>query len=712
MAELSEESKRVSVQISSLSTQLIESIDRQSQLEEKLNQAKRTIQVQKESVANAGALKEETEVLKNTVIEKDAILSELNEKVKGEKELRIAAENSVDELNKEIEDLTASLFDEANNMVATARKETHAIEIKNTKLVEQLKEKDSILETLSLQLKNLKKVIQNLEDDSSAQSTNKRTSLMSDNASSSNSLKKYSTNNSNQQESFNEPVYSPNITSIRYDLGIYTEFLKFIAVLPHCESIKDTTSESKLLRRLINDEIQPIIRLDNASGLGWIVRRTLMSLMMDGLVVVEPLSGLNETFQFGPSSPQLNGNTNVTSPGRNSPKNSHLFNYPVDSPPIAVYEKCSFCGESRNDVIEHARMYVLKTLTKTEDGSLVVTNNFPLCNYCLLKLRQTCEIFAFLRSLKLGAWNLEKVTLTNIEKGESEKFSIVSKISKDPKKDEKMSQARSYFAGLNSTPKLTPRVEVPVDRVGSPTTNIQRAWLQLCKLRSTLHWAHIGIWSVSDAIGTKFGPINYEESDNDDSLRSEEKYELKKVNSEDNNFTLKEENEDKNENQIFGFETGENTPQSTGIVDESKKEENSRTPEKVGTYIETDAQEQRLERSKQEGEVSKATDSAFKENSDILKTSSLLESADESEKKKDKIKDKTGSAEFTPAPLEIEEEQSDQTKTPQLEMPNGKHLVNEKPAKKVASDNFHNGYDSSSNKDEDFDDAREEQSDV
>lgn len=118
---------------------------------------------------------------------------------------------------------------------------------------------------------------------------------------------------------------------------------KFIAVLPYCETLKDTSSDSKLLRRLVNDEIQPALRLDNASGLGWIVRRTLMSLMMEGLVVVEPLSGLNENFQYGYTSPVLPSSSFNPSMGG---KDSHLFSYPSDSPPIAVHDKCSFCSSS------------------------------------------------------------------------------------------------------------------------------------------------------------------------------------------------------------------------------------------------------------------------------------------------------------------------------------------------------------------------------
>ena len=89
-----------------------------------------------------------------------------------------AAKDEVSRLNKEVEELTASLFDEANNMVADARKETHSIQVKNIKLTEQLQEKSSLLETLEIQLKNLKKVLYDLEEESNSRLQSNRSPVM------------------------------------------------------------------------------------------------------------------------------------------------------------------------------------------------------------------------------------------------------------------------------------------------------------------------------------------------------------------------------------------------------------------------------------------------------------------------------------------------------------------------------------------------------
>ena len=515
----SEESRRISLQVTSLSTQLIESIDKQTFLEEKLNQANKKLESQRDVVARFEALQIDQRKLQDSVSEKDSALKEAKARLKAEQELRRNAELEVSKLSKELEDLTASLFSEANNMVADARREKYTTEVLNSKLVEQLKNKDTLLETLNEQLKSLKKILQDTE--SEAASVNNRrfsTMLASDAVSipSTNGTPMMPAWNSNEEPSDNVIIYSPNITSIRYDLPLYNEFLKFIAVLPFCKSIRDTLSESKLLKRLVSDEIQPILKIDSANGIGWLAKKSLLQQMMDGLVVVEPISGVNETYQI---------NSGGVTPSMNSRKSSetasHLFNFPPDSPPVAVRTPCAICGEDRDDQVEHARMHMLKTQNKTSDGKISTTGSFPLCFWCLTKVRQTCEIFAFLRSLKYGAWNLEQVVVKG-SKGETQYAEVIKPTSSSTqsyKIQDKKSKRMSFMAGLGlGSPQIRPsehsehhhqhRHHTDSERPGEPSTNCQRAWLQLCKLRCMLFWSHVGIWSVNDSASTKIGPIS------------------------------------------------------------------------------------------------------------------------------------------------------------------------------------------------------------
>ncbi|SMN19866.1 similar to Saccharomyces cerevisiae YNL272C SEC2 Guanyl-nucleotide exchange factor for the small G-protein Sec4p [Maudiozyma saulgeensis] len=511
MDEVNEETLRIREQVSSLSTQLMESVDRQSQLEDKLRQANKLIQSQSASVATLESIQIEHDSLKQKVIEKDATIKGLQGDLKSENDLRTQAETEVDKLSQEVEDLTASLFAEANNMVADARKEKHTTEILNTKLVEQLRDKDNMLETLNLQLKNLKIVLQNVEKETVSNQSSRYSTVLNDSDTiSGRSLNKVTTSSSSiTKDADNVVLYSPYVTTIRYDLTLFNEFLKFIAVLPYCKTIRETASESKLLRRLINDEVQPVLRIDNAPGVGWLAKKSLMQKMIDGLVILEPLSGVNETYQIGYRN--ADGNTSKPLKQDANSKESHMFNYPANSPPVAVHGPCAFCGESRDDIIEHARMHVLKVQSKADDGTLTVTSTYSLCYSCVNKVRQTGQIFAFLRSLKLGTWHLERVTLKTIEKGDWNKMGNVQKVGKPVVPLDKKSKRMSFMEGLGiSQSKMAAQVETAnavVERAGFPTTNIQRAWLHLCQLRSMLFWTHIGIWSVDDSITSKIGPI-------------------------------------------------------------------------------------------------------------------------------------------------------------------------------------------------------------
>lgn len=524
--DLEEENKRISLQVTAMSTQLMESISKQSELEESLSRTTKELTQLKLESQEYKALKAKFEELKQNEKAKEHEIKTLSNKLTKETELKTKAEEKVKQLEDEVEDLTASLFDEANNMVADARKETHTTEILNRKLLDAVKEKDNTLETMEAQLKHLRKVVEKM--DVSTTTNNRYSVVISE--SDVMSLKKTVTNNSITSENVpfqNAIIYSPNISSIRFDLNLYTEFLKFLAVLPVSKTLKDTTNDSKLIRRIVNDEITPVLKIDSAPGVSWLAKKYFLNHIIEGLVIIQPLSGINETFQMGSSS--------TSSPALSRPsferKESHLFNYPIDSPPVAVHEACALCGECRDDIVQHARMHVLKTQSKQDDGSLIETGSYPLCLWCLLKVRQTADIFSFLRSLKLGTWNLEKVTLKNNKLTTSRPSKSSGKSGSKSKRNYTSYKRKSFMSGFNinsatsgseTRKKVTPHIEGSNGQpenlnnqstLNEPNSNIERAWLQLCKLRCMLHWAHVGVWSIDDSCESKFGPIQYTKQD-------------------------------------------------------------------------------------------------------------------------------------------------------------------------------------------------------
>jgi hypothetical protein len=118
--------------------------------------------------------------------------------------------------------------------------------------------------------------------------------------------------------------------------------------------------ETKFYKRALAEDIEPTLRLDAAPGLSWLARRTVLNSVCEGTLVVEPM-----------------------------PTPTKLFFFP-----------CSLCGESRKDPA-HVRSHRFKT-SDNENAQ-----RYPLCSYCVGRVRSTCDFVGFLRVLKDGHWRAD-----------------------------------------------------------------------------------------------------------------------------------------------------------------------------------------------------------------------------------------------------------------------------------------------------------------
>ncbi|KAH3673288.1 hypothetical protein WICMUC_003748 [Wickerhamomyces mucosus] len=413
-AQQDDEQKRVTQHISTLSTQLLELVDKQSQLEDQITHSKRENERLKKQLLDYENIKVRFKTLETTYRKVYDDNQTIRQQLLDETKAKNEANSEVEKLQKEVEDLTASLFDEANKMVSDARKEAHDYIKRNENLIIQLKGKDLLMNDLQTQLKELKESILDKDD-----------------------LERSESQISTDSISTSQPIiFSPTVTSVRYDLKLFAEFKKFIQDLDKIESIKDT--ETKFLKKLISDDIDHALKLDDSYGISWLNRRPLMSAIIEGRVVIEPVSGINETYR-------LNSQT-ASKQESSDTANSNLYAYPVRSPPVAINQPCAICGESRDDILEHSRLHLMKVHAKENSTQLNTAsyNTYPLCSYCLFRVRSTCELFAFLRSLKSDVWKLNNETM------------------------------------------------------------IKKAWIELSRLRSRLFWSKVGIWDIeSNIITTK-----------------------------------------------------------------------------------------------------------------------------------------------------------------------------------------------------------------
>lgn len=358
--------------------------------------------------------------------------SEMSQKLTTSKRLQNTAETEVSGLRKEIEDLSSALFSQANEMVSTARKSENDYKVKNKQLQNEIEEKDMMIQTYQEQLNLLKDILEQMQDESikpvqkSATNnslqhpdTTETTDTTDEEPPPAALASRMNTGNVSFEDFYSNILYTPPIQAIRYDLDLFQHFASY-GKLQNAGSTEDLAGsgtsehvdlkESRFYKRILHDDIQPTLRLDTAPGVSFLQKRSLMSAIFNGRVIIEPISSVNESFK----------------------RSSLMASSDSLSQPIATPDACAICGESRNDSLEHARLYMLKiyssksqkakskasanssttSLNESSESVNSVTANstneyiytFPLCDFCVLRIRSTCELYAFLRSIKSGVW--------------------------------------------------------------------------------------------------------------------------------------------------------------------------------------------------------------------------------------------------------------------------------------------------------------------
>lgn len=118
--------------------------------------------------------------------------------------------------------------------------------------------------------------------------------------------------------------------------------------------------ETRFYKRALTEDIEPTLRLDTAPGLSWLARRTVVNSMSEGSLVVEPMPAAIRHNVFA----------------------------------------CSLCGENRKGE-EYARTHRFRT---SENDN---AQRYPLCGFCLNRVRASCDFLGFLRMLKDGHWRAD-----------------------------------------------------------------------------------------------------------------------------------------------------------------------------------------------------------------------------------------------------------------------------------------------------------------
>jgi hypothetical protein len=432
-------------EVAALSTKLVNAINHQTTLDDTLSATRQELDASKERIHELEALvAQQQETLSGDIwVRRKSVegeKSKLLALVEKEKYQRMEVEKEKRKIEQELETLTVSLFEEANKMVITAKedakRERDALHRKHEQLKAQLIDTEGLLKSQQEQLIQLKLVMEQMaadQDDHSGTTPSSPGFSKFDPRDDDTQISEGASQSSVLESSV--PTYPTNLphlihTILRTDLTSYEDFLTLIKTskrsssrvssgsytglpilsfsgntaisassnassasvstagtpasttvspqTPHTPasaiSAGSTVSstplpplkETKFYKRVLAEDIEPTLRLDTAPGLSWLARRSVLSAMTEGTLVVEPIP--------------------TNSPFASISKPQH---YP-----------CSLCGEARKDE-PHLRNHRFRT---SESDS---AQRYPLCQYCLLRVRSTCDFLGFLRMVKDGHWRAD-----------------------------------------------------------------------------------------------------------------------------------------------------------------------------------------------------------------------------------------------------------------------------------------------------------------
>lgn len=552
---------RLTQEVTTLSTKLVTAVAKLLELEERIlllmkeNQTLKTRSTELEGISK----KYDDIKQQNGQLQKDLVLSNT---------LKDEAEKKITELENEVEDLTASLFDEANKMVSDASRETYNFKIKNRKLQEEIEEKQTIIDNLQDQLKDLKQLFFQIEDQQKLTFTKNGTpNLEKGNfeAGSGNSNGKIITNGAGKPSSsyhrrnstkgsinskssnlavddenllylqqLSSLIYSPNIRSIRFDLAEYQlEFKPFIYTLikPNYTLDLPNLKANKYFRKIWNDELEksiPVVPTPSNFINRWQKGKSFWNLIVEGRAIIEPISGVNETYKL---TYQNSNSDNTGATGSNNP-------------PIATKEPCNFCHEHQDDVLEHARLYSIKLMNPEYNPNGTSLNeqeevlaSYPLCNYCLIKLRNICEFFAKIRLIHSNVYKLiPPKPLTAQNSGNSNSGVSVgtpnttgsgnagtTDANGSNDSSPVLTQSNRFNRFINGTGESTSNVDLLSKRLEQsrivPTSieerkeeaKFMKLYLMLILIRAKIFWSKIGYWdNPNNVVDTNLEEIHYE----------------------------------------------------------------------------------------------------------------------------------------------------------------------------------------------------------
>ncbi|TKA66529.1 hypothetical protein B0A55_10256, partial [Friedmanniomyces simplex] len=421
----------LSAEVAMLSTKLVNAINYQTNLDDSLQQTRHELEYAQKELARVQQQKKEVDdlVAGGTLVRKsyaDKTINALRTELEAEKIARDAAEKARKQTEGELENLTTALFEEANAMVAAARRDTEAAERRSSQLRTQLNDTELLLASQTEQLQDLKGVMERLErqsehDGARGDLSVPVTPIDSRTAAWDAALQFGPTAGTASELAPDHPLHFSQLLApiMRTDIASYTDFHELLTLArrasPHSRQSSSSANnlasssqtnlasassaatsstnlpgsffssannspssstfntqppslpplkDSRFYKRVLSEDIEPTLRLDLAPGLSFLSRRSVLSSLLAGSLVVEPFNATIKSYGLG-----------------------------------AVFA-CALCGEShKNEPFVRKHRF----RTSEDDGA----QRYPLCDYCLGRIRAAGDFVGFLRMLRDGHWRCE-----------------------------------------------------------------------------------------------------------------------------------------------------------------------------------------------------------------------------------------------------------------------------------------------------------------
>ncbi|GMM35734.1 hypothetical protein DASC09_030590 [Saccharomycopsis crataegensis] len=323
------------------------------------------------------------------------------------------AKNELKMLRKETEELSSELFNEANRMVSIERKKSHKLHEVNKFLKNEANEQKDIIKMYEHQLQSLKNAVVDLEQENQIAKANYATMQLNFARSPADEVEEddpeevndkwHHTSNYQNKKYLSNILYSPAIQAIRFDSKFYQSFIEYMfanQLLLQTRSQPDF-KDTYFFKRMVIEDIDPTLNLETSPHLTFFQKKTLYHAFYNQSISIEPFS---------------------------YPENKNVrmakFKGMSDHQGILLSKKpCAMCGEDRDHTHEHARLYMLKTSSKSKSnntsprlsrmfyiGPVAEQSNFeyPICNYCATRARTVCDLLGFLATIKMGMYSVSK----------------------------------------------------------------------------------------------------------------------------------------------------------------------------------------------------------------------------------------------------------------------------------------------------------------